>query len=85
VEYIKRRRTEDVLGSGSSSRAVMARLGAEDDDEEEEEEEEEFSEEGTVVNQVGQRTVLNDVELTQFLYPSVEGGVVLSPLFGCVA
>jgi hypothetical protein len=93
MSFIKRRRTTDVQGSGSSSAAVMERLGLEmgegEISEEEEEDEsyyEEFAREGCrVLSGVqGERMVLDDdLELAQFIVPP-PGGIDLSPLFGAV-
>lgn len=93
MQFIKRRRTSDVQGSGSSSAAFMERLGvdmgagdiSEEEDEEEYDEDEEFDLESRVVNGGGgERMVLDDdLELAQFIV-APPGGIDLSPLFGAV-
>jgi hypothetical protein len=94
MSFIKRRRTSDVQGSGSSSAAVMERLGlemgegeiSEDDEDDYEAYYEEFGRDGCrVLNGVqGERMVLDDdLELAQFIVPP-PGGIDLSPLFGAV-
>jgi len=94
MSFIKRRRTSDVQGSGSSSAAVMERLGlemgegeiSEDDEDEYEAYYEEFGRKGSRVltGVQGERMVLDDdLELAQFIVPP-PGGIDLSPLFGAV-
>ena len=90
MQFIKRRRTSDVQGSGSSTAAFMERLGMElgegdiSDMEEDYDDDDEFDTESRVVNGVGERMVLeNDLELAQFIIPP-PGGIDLSPLFGAV-
>jgi hypothetical protein len=93
MRFIKRRRTSDVQGSGSSSAAVMERLGLDlgVGDMSEEEEEDYYDDEllletsSRVVNGIGgERMVLeNDLELAQYIVPPL-GGIDLSPLFGAV-
>ena len=89
LQFIKRRRTADVQGSGSSAAAFMERLGmdlgAGDMSEMEEDyDEDEFDIDSPVVNGVGERMVLeDDLELAQFIVPP-PGGIDLSPLFGAV-
>ena len=93
MQFIKRRRTSDVQGSGSSTAAFMERLGldvgtgdiSEEEDEEEDYDDEEFDLESRVVNGGGgERMVLDDdLELAQFIVPP-PGGIDLSPLFGAV-
>jgi hypothetical protein len=88
MQYIKRRRTSDVQGSGSSTAAFMERLGmdlgAGDISEMEDYDDDEFDTESGAVNGVGERMVLeDDLELAQFIIPP-PGGIDLSPLFGAV-
>jgi hypothetical protein len=92
IQFIKRRRTSDVQGSGSSTAAFMERLGLElgvgdmsDEEEEYDEEYDEFETESRIVNGVGgERMVLDDdLELAQFIVGPPEG-IDLSPLFGAV-
>ena len=89
MQFIKRRRTSDVQGSGSSTAAFMERLGMElgagDISEMEEDyDDDEFDTESRVVNGVGERMVFeDDLELAQFIIPP-PGGIDLSPLFGAV-
>ena len=85
MQFIKKRRTSDIQGSGSSAAALMESLGLDyrGDLSEEEYDEDEF-EVGGVVNGVGERMVLDDdLELAQFIVPPY-GGIDLSPLFGAV-
>jgi hypothetical protein len=90
MQFIKRRRTSDVQGSGSSTAAFMERLGMElgegdiSEMEEDYDDDDEFDTESRVVNGVGERMVLeDDLELAQFIIPP-PGGIDLSPLFGAV-
>jgi hypothetical protein len=86
MQFIKRRRTSDVQGSGSSTAAFMERLGLDlgDASEEEEYDDEEFDSGSRVMNGIGERMVLDDdLELAQFIVPP-PGGIDLSPLFGAV-
>lgn len=86
MQYIKRRRTSDVKGSGSSAAAFMERLGLDlgGDMSEEEYDDEEFEGGGRVLNGVGEPMVLDDdLELAQFIV-GPPGGIDLSPLFGAV-
>lgn len=85
MQFIKRRRTSDVQGSGSSAAALMESLGIDltEDMSEDEYDEDEF-EGGAIMNGVGERMVLDDdLELAQFIVPPL-GGIDLSPLFGAV-
>ena len=95
IQYIKRRRTSDIQGSGSSTAAFMERLGlelgagdiSEDEDEEDydEDDDDEFELESRIVNGGGgERMILeDDLELGQFIL-APPGGIDLSPLFGAV-
>jgi len=86
LQFIKRRRTSDVQGSGSSAAAFMERLGldAGDMSEVEDYDDDDFESESRVLNEVGERMVLDDdLELAQFIVPP-PGGIDLSPLFGAV-
>ena len=91
MQFIKRRRTSDVQGSGSSTAAFMERLGLDlgtgdiSEEEDEDYDDEEFDLESRVVNGGGgERMVLDDdLELGQFIVPP-SGGIDLSPLFGAV-
>ena len=86
LQFIKRRRTSDVQGSGSSAAAFMERLGldAGDMSEVEDYDDDDFESESRVLNEVGESMVLDDdLELAQFIVPP-PGGIDLSPLFGAV-
>jgi hypothetical protein len=86
MQFIKRRRTSDVQGSGSSAAAFMERLGldAGDISDVEDYDDDDFESESRVINGVGERMILDDdLELAQFIAPP-PGGIDLSPLFGAV-
>lgn len=85
MQFIKRRRTSDVQGSGSSTAAFMERLGLEGGDlSEEDYDDDEFESDNRVMNGIGETMVLDDdLELAQFIVPP-PGGIDLSPLFGAV-
>jgi hypothetical protein len=86
LQFIKRRRTSDVQGSGSSAAAFMERLGLDvgDISDVEDYDDDDFESESRVINEVGERMVLDDdLELAQFIVPP-PGGIDLSPLFGAV-
>ena len=74
MQFVKRRRTSDIQGSGSSTAAFMERLGldlgGDVSEEEEDYDEDEDDTESRVVNEVGERMVLeDDMELAQFIVP----------------
>ena len=92
MQFVKRRRTSDYQGSGSSTAAFMERLGLDmgagdisEEEYEEYDEDEEFDLESRIVNGGGgERMVLDDdLELAQFIV-APPGGIDLSPLFGAV-